>query len=151
MLLVGLRLAQAHARGADIHARSTRPDTLGFAGISGDRVNLAPDVCDSLVALAYNGARPADEVGQLLMGAAVVTLSTSLSTARASRTKRLPSATRSSLRTHTAARFGTSRAYAAALVRTYWRHYDKELAAYRSSECRDRGALDRGYAGSIWP
>jgi hypothetical protein len=49
-------------------------DTLGFAGIKGARVNLGPEICDSLAALAYRSARPADEGVMLMLGAAVVTL-----------------------------------------------------------------------------
>lgn len=140
-----MREEQAYTRGL------LGNDTLGFAGISGDRVNLAPDVCDSLVALAYNGARPAEEAGQLLTAAAVVTLSHEPQHSKGISDEAVAECNAIQLAHDTAARLGTSRAYAASLVRTYWRHYDEELAAYRSSECRDGGALDRGYAGSIWP
>jgi hypothetical protein len=51
----------------------------------------------------------------------------------------------------TAVKLGASPAYAAALVRTYWRHYDEELPAYRSAECRKSGRLDLRRADSIWP
>jgi hypothetical protein len=127
------------------------PDTLGFAGISGDRVNLAPDVCEPLVDLAYNGARPADEAGQLRLAAAVVTLSHEPQHSKGVSVEAVAECNAIQLAHRTAVKLGASRAYAAALVRTYWRHYDEELAAYRSSECRKGGTLDRGYAGSTWP
>ena len=40
-----------------------RADTLGFAGIGADRINLAPSVCDGLVQLAYR-TRSADRRGR---------------------------------------------------------------------------------------
>ncbi|HEY8791430.1 MAG TPA: hypothetical protein VIL96_00925 [Gaiellaceae bacterium] len=58
---------------------------------------------------------------------------------------------RSSAPGGTAIKLGASTAYAAALVRTYWRHYAEELPAYRSAECRQGGKLDLGRADSIWP
>ena len=136
---------QAYTRG------QLGPDTLGFAGISGDRVNLAPEVCKPLVALVYKGARPADEAGQLPIAAAVVTLSHEPQHSKGISVEAVAECNAIQLAQGTAVRLGASPAYAAALVRTYWDHYDEEPAAYRSSECRNGGALDRGHASSIWP
>jgi hypothetical protein len=55
------------------------------------------------------------------------------------------------MRNGTAIKLGASPAYAAALVRMYWRHYGEELPAYRSAECGKGGKLDLGRADSIWP
>ena len=126
------------------------PDTLGFAGISGNRVSLAPEVCDSLVGLAYEGQRPEGEGEQLLLAAALVTLSHEPQHSRGISDEAVAECNAIQVAHVTAAELGATPQYAAALVRTYWRHYDDELAPYRSPDCRDGGALDRGYAGSIW-
>jgi hypothetical protein len=125
-------------------------DTLGFAGIAGNRVNLAPEVCNSLVRLAYRGERPEGEAEQLLLAAAVITLSHEPQHSRGISDEAVAECNAIQVAHRTATKLGANRQYAAVLVRMYWRHYDEELASYRSPDCRDGGALDRGYAGSIW-
>jgi hypothetical protein len=125
--------------------------TLGFAGIGGTRVNLGPAVCDGLVDLAYRGARPADEAGQLMLAAAVVTLSHEAQHSTGIEAESVAECNAIQLANGTALKLGANPPYATALVRTYWRHYGEELAAYRSSECREGGKLDLGHANSIWP
>jgi hypothetical protein len=127
------------------------PETLGFAGIGGTRVNLAPAVCKGLVDLAYNRARPTDEAAQLLLAAAVVTLSHEPQHSKGIAVESVAECNAIQLANGTAIKLGASPEYAAALVHTYWRHYGEELAAYRSSECRKGGKLDLRRAGSIWP
>src|SRR5436190_422194 len=51
----------------------------------------------------------------------------------------------------TAERLGIERDYAAGLARLYWSHYDRELPAYRSPQCRDGGAYDLRRGTSAWP
>jgi hypothetical protein len=126
-------------------------NTLGFAGIGGTRVNLGPAVCDGLVDLAYRRARPTDEAGQLMLAAAVVTLSHEPQHSIGIALESAAECNAIQLANGTAIKLGASPAYAAALVRTYWRHYEEELPAYRSSECRRGGKLDLGRADSIWP
>jgi len=126
-------------------------NTLGFAGIGGTRVNLGPAVCDGLVDLAYRRARPADEAGQLMLAAAVVTLSHEPQHSIGIAVESVAECNAIQLANRTAIKLGASPAYAAALVRMYWRHYGEELPAYRSGECRRGGELDLGRADSIWP
>jgi hypothetical protein len=126
-------------------------DTLGFAGINGDRVNLSPDVCSALVDLAYNGGRPVDEAGVLLLAAAVVTLSHEPQHSKGIAREAVAECNAIQTAQRTAVKLGASRAYSESLVRMYWRHYGEELEAYRSPDCRRGGALDLGYADSIWP
>jgi hypothetical protein len=126
-------------------------NTLGFAGIGGTRVNLGPAVCDGLVDLAYGRVRPTDEAGQLMLAAAVVTLSHEPQHSSGIAEESVAECNAIQLANGTAIRLGASPAYAAALVRMYWRHYGEELPAYRSSECRRGGELDLGRADSIWP
>jgi hypothetical protein len=126
-------------------------DTLGFAGISGGRINLAPSVCDALVKLAYTSARPTDEVGRLLLASAVVTLSHEPQHSKGISKEAVAECNAIQFANRTARQLGVNPAYGATLVRTYWRHYSEELPAYRSSECRKGGALDLGSADSIWP
>jgi hypothetical protein len=122
------------------------PGVLGFAGIGGARVNLAPEVCDSLVTLAYRQRRPADE----LMAAAVVTLSHEAQHSKGVTAEAVAECYAIQVARRTAMKLGARPDYAASLVRTYWRKYDQELPAYRSAECRRGGALDLGFADSIW-
>jgi hypothetical protein len=126
-------------------------DTLGFAGIAGSGINLAPSVCDALVELAYKGARPTDEAGRVLLASAVVTLSHEPQHSKGISAEAVAECNAIQAAHSTAMKLGSSSAYAATLVRTYWRHYREELPAYRSPECRRGGALDQGSAASIWP
>jgi hypothetical protein len=127
------------------------PETLGFAGIGGARVNLAPGVCAGLVNLAYHGAHPLDESGRYMLAAAVVTLSHEPQHSKGISSEAEAECNALQVAHRAAMRLGASRVYAATLVRTYWTHYDEELPSYRSSECRKGGAMDLGYADSIWP
>jgi hypothetical protein len=126
-------------------------NTLGFAGIGGTRVNLGPAVCDRLVDLAYRRARPTDDAAQLTLAAAVVTLSHEPQHTIGIAEESVAECNAIQLANRTAIKLGASPAYAAVLVRMYWRHYGEELPAYRSSECRRGGKLDLGRADSIWP
>jgi hypothetical protein len=125
--------------------------TLGFAEIGGTRVSLGPAVCDGLVDLAYKRMRPTDEAGQLILAAAVVTLSHEPQHSKGIADEAVAECNAIQLANGTAIRLGASSAYAAALVRAYWRYYAEELPAYRSSECRKGGKLDLGHTDSIWP
>jgi hypothetical protein len=124
--------------------------TLGFAGIGGTRVNLSPTVCAGLVDLAYKDARPTDEAGQLTLAAAVVTLSHEPQHSQGVAEEFVAECNAIQIANRTAMQLGASPTYAAALVRTYWRHYGEELPAYRSAECRKGGLLDLGRATSVW-
>lgn len=126
-------------------------DTLGFAGIAGSRINLAPSVCDTLAKLVYGIARPTDEAGRLLLASAVVTLSHEPQHSKGISEEAVAECNAIQFADRTARQLGVNPAYGATLVRTYWRHYGEELPAYRSSECRKGGALDLGNADSIWP
>jgi hypothetical protein len=126
-------------------------NTLGFAGIGGTRVNLGPAVCEGLVDLAYRRARPTDDAGQLMLAAAVVTLSHEPQHSKGIAEESVAECNAIQLANGTAIKLGASPAYSATLVRMYWRHYGEELPAYRSSECRKGGKLDLGRTDSIWP
>jgi hypothetical protein len=128
-----------------------RASTLGFAGIGGARVNLGPTVCGGLVDLAYTRARPTDDAGQLMLAAAVVTLSHEPQHSIGIAEESVAECNAIQLANGTAIKLGASPAYAAELVRTYWRHYSEELPAYRSPDCRQGRELDLGRADSIWP
>lgn len=125
-------------------------DTLGFAGINGARVNLAPEICDSLTALTYRRVRPASEGAKLMLGAAVVTLTHEAQHSSGIDAEAVAECRAIQLAHRTAMQLGADSAYAASLVRAYWQQYDQELPAYRSGECRRGGALDLGHADSIW-
>jgi hypothetical protein len=126
-------------------------DTLGFAGIDGVRVNFAPDVCESLVALAYQHARPASAETRFRLAAAVVTLAHEPQHSRGVAVEAEAECYAIQRAAQTARRLGADASYARGLVRLYWEHYDLELPAYRSPECRDGGAYDLDPAVSAWP
>jgi hypothetical protein len=125
--------------------------TLGFAGIGGKRINLAPAICDGLVDLADRGARPVDESTQLRLASALVTLAHEPQHSKGIAAEAVAECNAIELAPEAAAELGVSREYAASLVQTYWRHYGDELPQYQSSGCRKGGALDLHRADSIWP
>jgi hypothetical protein len=127
------------------------PDTLGFAGIGGSRVNLGPTVCDGLVDLAYDHARPVDDAEQLMLAAAIVTLSHEPQHSKGIAEEFVAECSAIQFASTTAIRLGASAAYTASLVHAYWRHYGEELPAYRSADCRKGGNLDLRRSDSIWP
>ena len=126
-------------------------DTLGFAAIGGSRVNLAPAICNGLAALAYGGARPADDAGRSLLAAAVVTLSHEPQHSKGIAREAVAECNAIQVAYGTALKLGPAPDYAASLVRAYWDHYADELPAYRSVECRRGGRFDLRRADSIWP
>jgi hypothetical protein len=126
-------------------------DTLGFAGIDGTRINLAPDVCDGLVDLGYDHARPSSAAARFPLAAAVVTLAHEPQHTKGIAVEAQAECYAIQLAAATAGRLGVDRRYAAGLARLYWTHYGEELPAYRSPECRDGGAYDLRRANSVWP
>ena len=50
-----------------------------------------------------------------------------------------------------AIKLGATPEYATALQRVYWQHYDQELPAYRSPECRNGGAYDLHPTQTVFP
>ena len=126
-------------------------DTLGFAGIDGDRVNLAPDVCDGLVALVYRHARPASGAARFRLAAAVVTLAHEPQHSKGVAVEAQAECNAIQLAAETARRLGVEAAYARGLAQLYWEHYDLELPVYRSPQCRDARAYDLRPDVSSWP
>jgi hypothetical protein len=127
------------------------PATLGVADIGGRRIDLSPTVCAGLADLVDRKFRPTDGIAQLRLAAALVTLAHEPQHSKGIATEAVAECYAIQLAPATAASLGVSRAYAASLVQTYWRHYGNELPDYRSSACRQRGALDLHRADSIWP
>jgi hypothetical protein len=126
-------------------------DTLGFAAIEGTRVNLAPDVCDALVDLAYHHARPKSALAQFPLAAAVVTLAHEPQHSKGVGVEAQAECYAIQLAAATAEHLGVDGRDAHALGALYWQHYDEELPAYSSPECRDGGAYDLRPATSAWP
>jgi hypothetical protein len=53
---------------------------------------------------------------------------------------------------YVATRLGASVSFAASLAREYWKHYyPSQEAKYRSTRCRNRGALDLFPESDLWP
>jgi hypothetical protein len=123
------------------------PGTLGFAGINGNRVNLAPDVCAALVELGYHDARRVDYA----LASAVVTLSHEAQHSKGVAREAEAECYAIQVAHRAARQLGAGPTYAASLVRVYWQHYAEEFPYYRSTDCHKGGSLDLGYADSIWP
>lgn len=133
------------------YTRRIGDDTVGFAGIDGNRVNLAPDICDSLVDLTYHGSRPASEVARYPLATALVTLAHEPQHAKGVVVEAQAECYAIQLAARVALRLGAEPAYASGLARLYWDHYGAELPQYRSPQCRDGGAYDLRRTTSTWP
>ena len=88
--------------------------------------------------LAYDHARPVDDAGQLMLAAPIVTLSHEPQHSKGIAEEFVAECNAIQLANTTGVRLGTTAAYAASLVRAYWRHYGEELPAYRSADCGKR-------------
>ena len=125
--------------------------TLGFVGIGGSRVNLAPGVCRSLAQLVYAHARPADPDALYLSAAAVATLAHEAQHAKGIADEAQAECYAIQLLAGTAHELGVDHAYAERLAVAYWRQYPAEAPAYRSPQCRDGGRLDLREGIAAWP
>ena len=126
-------------------------NTLGFATIYGNRDNLAADVCDSLVSLAYHHSLPTDPAAKLLLATAVVTLSHEPQHSKGVAVEAQAECYAIQLSKRSAIRLGAPAAYAATLQAVYWQHYDEELPAYRSPQCSNDGAYDLHKNSPVFP
>jgi hypothetical protein len=126
-------------------------DTLGFAGIEGSRANLAPDVCDALVDLAYHEARPSSALARFPLAAAIVTLAHEPQHSKGVAVEAQAECYAIQLAAQTARRLGVDPAYAGGLAQLYWEHYGEELPVYRSPQCLNGGAYDLHPETSAWP
>jgi hypothetical protein len=126
------------------------PATLGVADIGGTHIDLSPTVCHGLVDLVDRRARPGGDPGQMRLASALVTLTHEPQHSKGIAAEAVAECYAIQFAPRTAALLGVGRAYAASLLRTYWRHYSQELADYRSAECRRGGTLDLGRADSVW-
>jgi len=125
--------------------------TLGFAGISGTREDLAPEVCRSLAALAYAHRQPEAGLPELRLASAVATLAHEPQHSRGIALEAQAECNAIQLMQDTAVELGASREYAARLQALYWSLYDEELPAYRSPECRNGGRYDLRPADPTFP
>jgi hypothetical protein len=129
-----------------------RAGTIGFAGHGDHRLNLAPDVCEGLVALKYGNARPPGDKELAFLAIAVETLMHEAQHVRGVWNEAGAECYGMQMTRDAARRLGATRAYAAKLAEVYW----EELYAllpddYRSDECRDGGAMDAHPASTVWP
>ncbi len=129
-----------------------REGTLGFAGFGDHRVNLAPPVCEALVALRYERLRPPTGDAQLALALAVGTLSHEAQHARGVATEARAECYGMQLVREAAHQLGAGQGYASALADLYSRViYPAAPPLYRSSDCRDGGRLDLNPQSSDWP
>jgi len=126
-------------------------DTLGFAGIQGTRDNLSPEVCDGLGQLAYDHRLPTAPSAKLLLASAIVTLSHEPQHSKGIVVEAQAECYAIQLMRESAIKLGATPHNAVALQRMYWQHYDQELPAYRSPECRNGGAYDLHPTQTVFP
>ena len=129
-----------------------REGTIGFAGYGDHRVNLAPEICDGLVALRYQGARPAEGKELALIAISVDTLMHEAQHTRGVWSEPGAECYGMQMIREAALGLGASRPYAARLAEVYWADlYELLPETYQSDECRDGGALDADPKSSVWP
>ena len=127
-------------------------NALGFTGLGDDRVNLAPVICDGLVALHYRRLRPSGDDEELGVALAVGTLAHEAHHARGVVNEAAAECYGMQHVRDLARRLGADGAYADRLASVYWSTvYRAAPDVYRSRECRDGGRLDAHPDSSVWP
>ena len=122
------------------------------AGFEDRRVNLGPEICDALVALRYENARPQEGEPPARLALVVAVLGHEAQHVRGVWNEAVAECHGLQMLRDAALGLGASRRYAARLAETYWaRLYPLLPPTHRPSECRDGGALDAEPASSVWP
>jgi hypothetical protein len=125
------------------------PDNIGFTGFGDQRVNLAPEACGGLVALAYEQE---PSLGRLEIAAGVAALMHEAQHASGVMSEPLAECFGMQAIGPAARKLGADESDAAALASTYWEElYPTLPRSYRTPECRDGGALDRRPKSPVWP
>jgi hypothetical protein len=129
------------------------PGTPGFVtGFEDSRVNLHPDVCESLVALRYQGMRPRGAAAEPAIALAVGTFSHELQHVRGVVTEAAAECWGMQMIREAARGLGAPLGYSGQLARTYWNEVHPLLPpAYRSPDCYDGGPLDSNPGNATWP
>jgi hypothetical protein len=140
---------------AESNAFSVTPDTpgsepLGFV-LTGDRINLAPEICKELADLVYRHQRPTSGAAQRNAAEGLVVLTheaehvSGVGNEAAAECYAMQDAADDGIA------LGLKQSYAVSLATLYWREiYPHDLPSYRSSECRTNGKLDL-YSDNLWP
>jgi hypothetical protein len=128
-------------------------DLLGFVHDARPRISLAPRICKQLARLVYRGERPTSGIPLYRISEAVLTLSHEGEHIRNRLGDEAATECHGMQRMARLARMlGTSRSYGDLLATTFSsKLYDFDLPSYKSSECRDGGALDLRPTSSAWP
>jgi len=125
---------------------------LGFTDLGGNKINLAPEVCDGLVALHYEGARPSGDMTQIHIALAVGTLAHELEHTRRVANEAAAECYGMQALKQVARRLGADVQYASELATVYWEEvYPLNPPRYRSPACRPGGPLDLTPATPAWP
>jgi hypothetical protein len=128
-------------------------DLLGFVHDAELRISVAPRICKQLARLVYRRERPGSGIPLYRASEAVRTLAHEAEHIRNRRGDEAATECRAMQRMARVARvLGTSRSYGDLLASTFWsKLYAFNLPTYRSSECRDGGALDIRRGSDAWP
>jgi hypothetical protein len=125
-------------------------ELLGFV-LTGDRINLAPQVCEELGELVYHHQRPTSGDAQLRAAEGLVVLTheaehvSGVSVEADAECYAMQDAADDGIA------LGLAQPYARSLSTVYWRDiYPHDLPNYRSSQCHTDGALDL-YSDNLWP
>ena len=127
-------------------------DVLGFVGFRDHRANIAPGVCDALVALRYARIRPEGTKLRAALALAVGVLAHEAVHVSGVANEARAECFGMQLVRRTAELLGVDERYAAALGEIYWSEiYPTMPREYRSRSCRDGEALDMRPRVQAWP
>jgi hypothetical protein len=129
------------------------PETPGFiTGFEDRRVNLHPEVCESLVALSYQGIRPQGDDAEAAVALAVGTLAHEAQHVRGVVDEASAECLGMQMIRKAARELGAPLGYPRRLAQTYSQAIHPMLPpAYRSPDCYDGGRLDSDPESAVWP
>jgi hypothetical protein len=137
------------------NAFSVTPDSpgtvlLGFV-LTGDRINLSPQVCTELADLVYDHQRPTNGDAQLHAAEGLVVLTHEAEHVSGVGVEAEAECYAMQDAADDGIALGLGKSYARSLSTLYWqRVYPDDLPNYRSADCHSGGQLDL-YSDSLWP
>jgi hypothetical protein len=119
--------------------------------LTGDRINLSPQVCKELADLVYRHRRPTSGDAQLHAAEGLVVLTHEAEHVSGVAVEAEAECFAMQDAADDGISLGLKQSYAVSLSKLYWREiYPHDLPNYRSSECHTNGKLDL-YSDNLWP
>jgi hypothetical protein len=122
-------------------------DTIGWAEVRGNRIELAPSICRQLSLLLRGVVHPHD----FQQSEAVLTLAHEAQHARGVDSEAIAECFAIQRVPLTADELGLSRSVGTAMSREVWDDYSNELPGYRTSGCHNGGPFDLYPHSNVWP